>query len=122
MFRALICAMRLPPIGGTPNIADLQPHNLAGHAFRSLTVHILEIFGDKGTTYAEEVSPYVEFPGQHFGTRSRSPKIDIVARRGKVTAALISSRWRYRHDRVDVVEEATAYAPAACRHNPVCRL
>jgi len=35
---------------------------------------------------------------------------------------LISSRWRFRHDRVDVVEEAMAYAPAARRHNPNCRL
>lgn len=105
-----------------PHIAGLQPHNLAGHAFRSLTVHILETFGDQGITYAEEISPYDEFPGQHFATRSRDPKIDIVARRGNVTVALISSRWRYRHDRVDVVEEAMAYAPAARRHNPACRL
>ena len=105
-----------------PDVTDLQPHNLAGHAFRSLTVHILETFGDKGITYAEEVSPHDEFPGQQFTTRSRDPKIDIVARRGNVTVALISSRWRYRHDRVDVVEEAMAYAPAARRHNPGCRL
>jgi len=105
-----------------PDIAGLQPHNLAGHAFRSLTVHILETFGDPDVSYAEEVSPYEEFPGQHFATRSRDPKIDIVARRGNVTVALISSRWRYRHDRVDVVEEAMAYAPAARRHNPGCRL
>lgn len=105
-----------------PDITDFQPNNLAGHAFRSLTVHILETFGDKGITYSEEFSPYDEFPGQQFTTRSRDPKIDIVARRGKVTVALISSRWRFRHDRVDVVEEAMAYAPAARRHNPGCRL
>ena len=105
-----------------PGIASLQPHNLAGHAFRSLTVHILQTFGDQGIGYAEEVSPYSDFPGQQFATRSRDPKIDIVARRGNVTVALISSRWRYRHDRVDVVEEAMAYAPAAHRHNPGCRL
>ncbi|MFQ5535191.1 MAG: hypothetical protein ACE5EM_10280 [Sphingomonadales bacterium] len=105
-----------------PDIANFQPHNLAGHAFRSLTVHILERFGDSGIAYAEEISPYQEFPGQHFATRSRDPKIDIAARRGGVTVALISSRWRYRHDRVDVVEEAMAYAPAARRHNPSSRL
>ena len=104
------------------DIAGLQPHNLAGHAFRSLTVHILQIYGDPGVTYAEEVNPYDEFPGQQFATRSHQPKLDIVARRGNVTVALISSRWRYRHDRVDVVEEAMAYAPAARRHNPGCRL
>ena len=104
-----------------PGINDKQPNNLAGHAFRSLTVHILETFGDQDVTYFEEVSPYKEFPGQQFTTRSRDPKIDIVARRGDVTVALISSRWRFRHDRVDVVEEAMAYTPAARRHNPECR-
>jgi hypothetical protein len=85
-------------------------------------VHILEQFGAPGITYAEEISPYDEFHGQHFTTRSRDPKLDIVARRGNVTVALISSRWRFRHDRVDVVEEAIAYATAARRHNPACRL
>ena len=105
-----------------PDIGGLQPHNLAGHAFRSLTVHALQVFGDPDVAYAEEVSPYEEFPGQQFATRSKDPKIDIVARRGKTTVALISSRWRFRHDRGDVVEEAMAYAPAARRHNPSCRL
>ena len=105
-----------------PSISSLQPHNLAGHAFRSLTVHILETFGDPSIAYAEEVSPYDEFPGQQFTTRSQDAKIDIVARRGGVTVALISSRWRFRHDRVDVVEEAMAYVTAARRHNPACRL
>lgn len=105
-----------------PRISGFQPHNLAGHAFRSLTVHILETFGDQSITYAEEINPYDEFPGQQFTTRSQNPKIDIAARRGNATVALISSRWRYRHDRVDVIEEAMAYAPAARRHNPDCRL
>lgn len=105
-----------------PNIADLQPNNLVGHAFRSLTVHILETFGNRNIQYSEEVDPYEEFPGYNFITRSRDPRIDIVARRDNVTVALISSRWRFRHDRVDVVEEAMAYAPAARRHNPECRL
>jgi len=105
-----------------PGIANLQPHNLAGHAFRSITVHILETYGDQGISYEEEVDPYVEFPGHHFATRSPRPRIDIVARRGNVTVALISSRWRFRHDRVDVVDEAMAYAPAARRQNPNCRL
>ena len=104
-----------------PKVANKQPNNLAGHAFRSLTVHILKTYGDPDVTYYEEVSPYDEFPGQQFITRSRDPKIDIVARRGDVSVALISSRWRFRHDRVEVVEEAMAYAPAARRHNAECR-
>lgn len=105
-----------------PVIADRQPHNLVGHAFRSLTVHILESFGDPGIAYGEEISPHDEFPGHEFATRSLDPKIDIVARRDGVTVALISSRWRFRHDRVEVVEEAMEYAPAARRHNRNCRL
>lgn len=105
-----------------PDIAHLQPHNLAGHAFRSLTVHILETYGDPGIAYSEEVSPYEEFPGEEFTTRSLEPKIDIVARRSGSTVALISSRWRFRHDRVDVVEEANAYGPAVRLHNPNCSL
>ena len=104
-----------------PGIADRQPNNLVGHAFRSPTVHILQKFGNPEITYAEEVNPHTEFPGPEFSTRSQDPKVDIVARRDKVTVAIISSRWRFRHDRVDVVEEAMAYVPAARRYNSDCR-
>ena len=103
-------------------VSGLQPHNLVGHAFRSLTVHTLEVFGNPAIAYSEEVNAAEEFPGHQFTTRSKEPKIDIVARRGEVTVALISSRWRFRHDRVDVVDEALAYGPAARRQNPNCRL
>jgi hypothetical protein len=105
-----------------PGICDLQPNNLVGHAFRSLTVTALERFGCPGVNYSEEVDPHEEFPGFAFATRSKKPKLDIVARRGAKTVALISTRWRFRHDRVDVVEEALAYATAAHRHNANCRL
>lgn len=104
-----------------PGIVQLQPHNLLGNTFRSRTVHILQTFGDRGITYSEEVSPHDELPGQRFETRSPKARIDIVARRGNTTVALVSSRWRFRHDRVDVVEEALVYTPAARRHNPACR-
>jgi len=103
-------------------ILNSQPHNLVGHAFRSILVEALKLFGDPGISYEEEVDPYVEFPGHKFVTRSKNPKIDIVARRGKVTVALISARWRYRHDRVDLIDEALAYAGAAKRTNPHCNL
>lgn len=119
--RAELCA-RIGLYWKHPTICKLQPNNPVGHAFRSIVVDILEKFGTPGLTYAEEVSPYAEFPGQQFATRSEDPRIDIVARRGKQTVALISTRWRFRHDRVDVVEEAMAYAPAARRHNPDCQL
>jgi hypothetical protein len=105
-----------------PKISTFQPHNLVGHAFKSLIVNVLQKFGNPSIAYEEEVSPHEEFPGFQFMTRSKKPKIDIVARKGKLTVALISSRWRFRHDRVDVVEEALAYAPAARRLNPKCDL
>lgn len=104
-----------------PRISTLQPHNLVGHAYRSLVVNVLSTFGDNGVAYEEEVDPYREFPGYTFTTRSGKPKFDIVGRRGTQIVALLSSRWRFRHDRVDVVEEAMSYAPAARRHNPNCR-
>jgi len=103
-------------------VSKLQPHNLVGHAFRSIVVRALETFGNRDITYAEEVDPHIEFPGHSFVTRSKKPKIDIVARKGPKTVALMSLRWRFRHDRVDVVEEALAYAGPARRQNASCCL
>lgn len=105
-----------------PVIATMQPHNLVGHAFRSICLRTLEMFGDPEIRYDEEVDPSMEFPGHHFSTRSDDAKMDIVARRGRSTVALISVRWRFRHDRVDVVEEALAYGTAARRANAECSL
>lgn len=105
-----------------PAISSLQPHNLVGHAFRSLIVTILERFGDPGITYEEEADPHADLPGYDFATRSPDAKLDIVARRNGRLVALLSARWRYRHDRVDLVDEALAYAPAARRQNQHCRL
>lgn len=105
-----------------PHISKLQPHNLVGHAFRSLIVTILQTFGDPGIVYEEEVDPHAEFPGFNFATRSPDAKLDIVARRNGHPTALLSTRWRYRHDRVDLVDEALAYAPPARRQNPNCKL
>lgn len=106
----------------TPVISTKQPNNLVGHAFRSMLVEALKKFGDPGITYEEEVPPADEFPGHVFPTRSKNAKLDIVARRGKVTVALISSRWRFRHDRVDMIDEAMAYVTPARRANPNCQL
>ena len=101
-----------------PRIRALQPHNLVGHAFRSLVTTALGRFGDPGVRYEEEVDPHPEFPGHTFTTRSKNPKIDIVARRDNRTVALLTVRWRFRHDRLDVIDEAIAYTSAFYRHNP----
>jgi hypothetical protein len=101
-----------------PTIRASQPHNLVGNAFRSLVRTTLELFGDPDISYEEEVYPGTEFPGHTFPTRSKNAKIDIVARRKNMTVAVLTVRWRFRHDRLDVIDEAIAYAPAVHRHNP----
>jgi hypothetical protein len=87
-----------------------------------LVLTALQLFGDPGVTYEEEANPYKEFPGQVFTTRSKNPRIDIMARRDLRTVAILTVRWRVRHDRLDVIDEAMAYAPAARRHNPNCKV
>jgi hypothetical protein len=105
-----------------PEISDMQPHNIVGHAFRSICVEILKKFGDRGVVYEEEVDPSKIFPGWRFDSRSKKAKFDILAKRGGVPVALISVRWRFRHDRVDVPDEMRAYGPAARNVNRNCAL
>ena len=69
----------------------------------------------------EEVDAGALFPGAVLHTRSKRPKIDIVAKRAGIIVALLSVRWRLRHDRVDVVDEAQSYVPPARRQNPDCK-
>ncbi len=102
-------------------VKNVQPHNLVGHAFRSIIVETLARFGDSSLTFEEEVAPHVEFPGYRFANRSRNARIDIIARRGSLPVAIISTRWRFRHDRVDVIDEAQTYLPAARKINPSCQ-
>jgi hypothetical protein len=100
-----------------PNIREVQPNNLLGHAFRSLITTALAQFGDAGIQYDEEVDPRSEFPGHSFPTRSTNARIDIVARRGAHTVALLGVRWRIRHNRLGVLADALAYTPALHRDN-----
>jgi len=120
VLRADLCAS-IGSYWRHPSIQGLQPHNLVGHAFRSIVVTALQNFGDPSLVYEEEVDPHVLFPGTAFHTRSREPRIDVVASREGTPVAMVSARWRYRHDRVDLVDEAIAYAPAGRRRNPHCK-
>ena len=104
-----------------PDIIRLQPNNPRGHAFRSLVAETLARFGDPQLDVAEEVSPRDLFPGFDFGNRSKDARIDIVVKRGPRPVALITTRWTYRHDRVDIIDEARAYVPAARELNGDCR-
>jgi hypothetical protein len=101
-----------------PKIRRLQPHNLVGHAFRSLTTTVLSLFGDSGVTYEEMVDSHAEFLRHSFATHSKNPKIDVIARRGNRTVATLAVSWRVRHNRLGVLRDTLAYAPAVQRHNP----
>src|SRR5260370_42551365 len=57
-----------------PKIRQVQPHNLVGHAFRSLITTALARFGDPGIQYEEEVDPRSEFPRHPFTTRSENAR------------------------------------------------
>jgi hypothetical protein len=98
-----------------PLISGLQQHNLVGHAFRSIITEILSQYGAPGIRYEEEVSATELFKGWPLKTRSRRPMIDIVAFKGPLPVAMLSTRWRFRHDRVDFIDEAHAYSPPALR-------
>lgn len=95
------------------HISPLQPHNPAGNAFRALIVETLERYGAPGIQYKEEVDYKDAFPGWRFRSRSKLGKIDIFAWKGRQPVAMFSSRWRFRHDRVDFIHEAQAFASAA---------
>jgi hypothetical protein len=97
---------------------SIQPNNPRGHSFRSIIAEVLARYGDPQITVREEVNPYNLFPGSQFNLRSKKPSIDIVAYRNNLPVALCSTRWTYRHDRVDLLEEARAYMSAAKQLNP----
>jgi len=108
-------------MGGFLKGLAIQPNNPRGHAFRSLIAETLSIYGDTDLTVREEVDPHPLYPGFTFALRSASPRIDIVVLRNQRIVALCSTRWSYRHDRVDMLEEATNYMAAARRENPHCK-
>lgn len=99
----------------------VQPNNPRGHAFRSIVGEILARYGDPNLVIEEEVDPYGLFPGFTFALRSAKPRIDIIIYRNQQIVALCSTRWTYRHDRVDMLEEAVNYMAAARRVNPRCK-
>jgi hypothetical protein len=108
-------------VGGFLKGLKIQPNNPRGHAFRSLVSNVLGVYGDPTLSVEEEVNPYPLFPGFTFNLRSTNPRIDIVISRNNQIVALCSTRWSYRHDRVDILEEARAYMAAARRVNPNCK-
>ena len=101
-----------------PQVSHLQPNNLRGHAFRSLIAQTISLYGDPALEIREEHDAHDLFPGIPLATRSQDPKIDITVSRNGLLVAIVSVRWTYRHDRVDMLDEAHSYVPPARRQNP----
>jgi hypothetical protein len=83
-----------------PQIRYLQPHNPAGHAFRSLVATALHLFGDPAITYEEQSNPSAEPGGCNLGADPNGQKVDVVARRSGRVVAIIAICWRHRHNRL----------------------
>jgi hypothetical protein len=96
--------------------AGLQRQNIVGAAFAALLKMALQRFGvqDPNITYELEVAGANAFPGVRIPTRSENPSIDILVRKQGKNIGIISTKWSYRHDRVDdLTNECRAYKGAA---------
>ena len=114
------------PSGEVPDRVDLlmrsagyvglQRQNPLGIAFAELTAHILRKFGDVRLSYRTEVPAAELFPAIKLQSRSRNPKIDVASFRDGKLAAIVTTKWSIRHDRLtDVIDEAISYKSAAMR-------
>jgi hypothetical protein len=115
----------IPPVGvesrvdslmKSPQYAGLQRHNILGAAFAALVRLTLQRYGtqDQLITYELEVAGASAFPGIQIPTRSEKPSIDILVRKAGKNIGIISTKWSYRHDRVDdLTTECRAYKNAA---------
>ncbi len=101
-----------------PRIRPLQPHNLVGHAFRSLVTNALQLFGDQAIVYEEEVHPHVEFPHLFVPVYGASWKIDVVARREGQMVAILGVSWRVRYNRLAALQRALAYSTGSRKDKP----
>jgi hypothetical protein len=95
---------------------EKQRHNTLGIAFAALIVLVLRRYGNRNPalTYELEVHGANAFPGVQIPTRSEEPKIDVLVRKSGQNIGIISTKWSYRHDRVDdLTTECRAYKSAA---------
>lgn len=104
-----------------PDYSLLQRQNPLGIAFSAMVAHVLREFGNPNISYEVEVKAEAVFPGISMPGRSASPSIDILALSGNRPAAVISSKWSLRHDRInDITNECPIYEAAAMRsRNPL---
>jgi len=99
-----------------PGYVGLQRQNPLGIASGELIAHVMSKFGDQALVIRTEVPATELFPGVQLQSRSRNPRVDIVAFRSGRPVAIISTKWSVRHDRlVDIIDEAISYKTAAVR-------
>lgn len=91
----------------------MQRQNTLGTAFVGLVKHVLEKFGSSEISYETEVEAATIFPGITFPGRSRTPRIDLLARHTDIPCAIVSAKWSLRHDRLsDITNECPVYKAA----------
>jgi len=99
-----------------PGYVGLQRQNPLGMAFAELVAYVLRKFGDRKLLYRTGAPAREVFPAVHLQTRSRRPRIDVAAFRNGKPAAIITTKWSIRHDRLaDVIDEGISYKSAAMR-------
>ena len=101
-----------------PEIRALQPHNPAGHAFRSLVANALQMFGDPGITYEEDGDLSAELVSLGNRVESKGRKADVVARRAGRVVATIAVNWRLRHNRLGFLHRSIELAGSLRGYNP----
>jgi len=107
---------RVDKLMKTPAYCGIQRQNPLGIAFAELVRHLLARFGSQRIEYRAEVRAEDLFPGVKLQSRSKNPRIDVVAFKSNVPVALISTKWSFRHDRLtDVIDESLSYRAAARR-------
>ncbi len=99
-----------------PSYLGLQRQNSLGIAFPGVVKFILERFGNPAVVYELEADARTIFPGISMPGRSVKPTIDILAKKGGMPVAIISTKWSVRHDRInDITNECPIYKAAAMR-------
>lgn len=96
-----------------PDYEGMQRQNTLGMASAGLVKHVLEKFGSGAISYETEVEASTIFPGIAFPGRSRTPRIDLLAKQSNIPRAIISTKWSLRHDRMnDITNECPVYKAA----------
>jgi hypothetical protein len=107
--------MRLPQYSDSAG-QEKQRHNTLGIAFAALIVLVLRRYGNQNPEliYELEAEGPVAFPGLQIPTRSEAARIDVLVRKPGKNIGIISTKWSYRHDRVDdLTTECRSYKSAA---------